>query len=145
MQPENKRTNPNSWRFAQGNRLASQATDAWCDVDAKLNRPGSDTAAHNMPKPIPRPMTYQEACGSLDGQSTRRLLQNIADGRFWYEGLQFDPPELQAKKAELILQELDAQFAKISDIASLGGRAQEMLLRLGAETKFDKSITKPTE
>jgi len=99
------------------------------------------------------PISYDEARGPADGNSVLRLLTNIAEGRFWFVGRQFDPPELQAKKAGLILQELTHHIASLPDPDALpthhcgaGSRvdvaAQIMLLRLDAEMKFREAVTK---
>jgi hypothetical protein len=80
-------------------------------------------------------------------------LENVAAGKYWHDGRQCDPPELQAKKAGVILQELDAQIAQLPNPDSLpndhcgkGSRvdvqAQIMLLRLEAKMKFDEAVTK---
>jgi hypothetical protein len=96
-------------------------------------------------------LSYSEAHGPFDGNSIRRLLGNIAAGRYWkvsedfQDGSQFDPPELQAKKAKVVLQELDAQIAKLDDADPLDKQAHIMLLMLQAETRFDDSVTKITE
>lgn len=96
-------------------------------------------------------LSYSEAHGPFDGNSIRRLLGNIAAGRHWRvsedfkDGSQFDPPELQAKKAQVVLQELDAQIAKLDDADPFDKQAHIMLLMLQAETRFDNSVTKITE
>ena len=98
-----------------------------------------------------RLMTYEEAHGPFDGNSTRRLLENISAGRYWKvsedftDGSRFDPSELQAKKALIVLQELDAQIAQLSDGDPLDKQAHVMLLTLQAETRFDESVTKITQ
>ncbi len=96
-------------------------------------------------------LNYSEAHGPFDGNSIRRLLANISAGRYWKvsedfkDGSQFDPPELQAKKAQIVLQELDAQIAQLDDADPLDKQAHTMMLMLQAETRFDDSVTKAQE
>ncbi len=104
-------------------------------------------------------ISYNEAHGPSDGNSTRRLLENIARGKFWYsaddfkDGRAVDPQPVQAKKADIVLQELDAKIAQFPKIDSLtsdhcgtGSRvdvqAQIMVLIFQAETAFDAAVTK---
>jgi len=97
-----------------------------------------------------RVMTYEQALGPFDGNSTRRLLENIAAGKYWKvaedfsDGRRFDLPELQAKKAALILQELDAQIAQLPATADpLDKQVQVIMLLFNADQKFSESVTKP--
>lgn len=97
-----------------------------------------------------RVMTYEQALGPFDGNSTRRLLENIAARKYWKvaedfsDGRRFDLPELQAKKAALILQELDAQIAQLPATADpLDKQVQVMMLLFNADQKFSESVTKP--
>ena len=96
-------------------------------------------------------LNYSEAHGPFDGNSIRRLSANISAGRYWKvsedfkDGSQFDPPELQAKKAQIVLQELDAQIAQLDDADPLDKQAHTMMLMLQAETRFDDSVTKAQE
>jgi len=102
-----------------------------------------------------RPLAYLEACKPS-------LLENIVNGKFWFvsddfrNGRLFDPPELQAKKAAVILQELAREISEFPDPETLpdthGGEgsrvdtyAKIMLLRLNAGMRFDESITKKQE
>ena len=107
----------------------------------------SDT---NMPT-HGRLITFEQALGSFDGNSIRRLLENIAAGKYWKvagdftDGSRFDPPELQAKKAHFFLQELDAQIANLSVADPLDRQAQVMMLLFNADAKFSESVTKTSE
>lgn len=109
-----------------------------------------------------RLMTYQDARGTGDSNSCRRFLANIAAGKYWYvtadfkDGRQFDSPTLQAKKAQVVLQELDAAIAEFpnpnslpDDVCGTGSRvdtqAQIMVLTLQAEMKFDEAVTKAAQ
>jgi hypothetical protein len=109
-----------------------------------------------------RLMTYRDTRGPYDGNSTRRFLANVAAGNFWYvaadfkDGRQFDPQPVQAKKAQAVLQELDAAIAEFPNSDSLpddgcgtGSRvdtqAQIMVLTLRAEMKFDEAVTRIVE
>jgi hypothetical protein len=98
-------------------------------------------------------ISYDEAFGPPDGNSILRFLENVAAGRYWHDGRQFDPPTLQAQKAGVILQELTHQIAELPDPDSLpnnhcgkGSRvetqAQIALLRLEAWMKFDEAVRK---
>ena len=95
-------------------------------------------------------LSYSEA-HPFDGNSSRRLLENIAAGHYWKvsqdfkDGSQFDPPELQAKKAQIVLRELDAQIAQLDDADPLNKQAHIMLLMLQAEMRFDDSVAKTKE